>query len=139
MRKIIIVLQIIALMFLLSIPEQVDADKFYIMNVTFYSLHEDCISDEHNDGFTATGTKIRVGVCAINVDLINGEWIVVSPLKLGDKIRIEGLGEFIVEDTGRFGEKDMQQDIWTVDVFEPNHQKAIEGGKEVKRIWVLEG
>lgn len=56
----------------------------------------------------------------------------VSLLKLGDKILIEGLGIFSVEDTGRFGEKDRIQDIWTVDVFEPNHEKAIKGGTRSK-------
>ena len=139
MKKIIIIFQIITLMILFSIPEQANTDKYYIMNITFYSLHEDCISDEFNDGFTATMTPIRKGVCAINVDMINGEWVVISPLKLGDRIYIEDLGEFVIEDTGRFSERDKQQDIWTVDVFEPDHQKAIEGGRKVKRVWVLEG
>lgn len=139
MKKIIIILQIVTILMLLSIPEQANEDKFYIMNVTFYSLHPDCIADKWNDGKTATNTDVRIGVAAINVDLINGEWTVVSPLKLGDKIRIEGLGEFMIEDTGRFGERDKLQDIWTVDVFEPDHQKAIEGGRKVKKIWVLEG
>ena len=139
MKKIIIILQIITIIFLLSLPEQASEDKYYIMNVTFYSLHKDCISDEWNDGFTATMTPIRKGVAAINVDMINGEWVVVSPLKLGDRIHIEGLGVFTIEDTGRFSERDKQQDIWTVDVFEPDHQKAIEGGKELKKVWVLEG
>ena len=138
MKKVIIVLQIITIIFLLSIPEQANEDEYYIMNVTFYSLNKDCISDEWNDGFTATMTPIRKGVAAINVDMINGEWVVKSPLKLGQQIYIEGLGEFTIEDTGRFSERDKQQDIWTVDVFEPDHQKAIEGGRKVKKIWVLE-
>ena len=138
MKKVIIVLQIITIIFLLSIPEQASEDEYYIMNVTFYSLDETCISDEWNDGFTATMTPIRKGVAAINVDMINGEWVVKSPLKLGQQIYIEGLGEFTIEDTGRFSERDKQQDIWTVDVFEPDHQKAIEGGRKVKKIWVLE-
>lgn len=141
MKKIIIVIQIITIILLLSIHLSIqgNTDKFYIMNVTFYSLHKDCISDKWNDGKTATNTDIRVGVVAINVDYINGEWVVVSPLKLGDKILIEGLGEFVVEDTGRFSERDKQQDIWTVDVFEPDHLKAVEGGRKVKKVWVLEG
>ena len=138
MKKVIIVLQIITIIFLFNIPEQANEDEYYIMNVTFYSLHKDCISDKWNDGFTATMTPIRKGVAAINVDMINGEWVVKSPLKLGQRIYIEGLGKFTIEDTGRFSERDKQQDIWTVDVFEPDHQKAIEGGRKVKKIWVLE-
>jgi 3D (Asp-Asp-Asp) domain-containing protein len=139
MKKIIILLQIITLIFLLSIPEQANEDKYYIMNVTFYSLHKDCISDKWNDGKTATNTDIRKGVAAINVDMIDGEWKVVSPLKLGQRIYIEDLGEFVIEDTGRFAERDAIQDIWTIDVYEPNHQKAIKGGRKLKRVWVLEG
>ena len=139
MKKIIIILQIITIIFLLCIPEQASEDEYYIMNVTFYSLHEDCISDKWNDGFTATMTPIRKGVAAINVDMINGKWEVRSPLELGQQIYIEGLGEFTIEDTGRFSERDKQQDIWTIDVFEPDHQKAIKGGREVKKVWVLEG
>ena len=108
------------------------------MNVTFYSRHPDCISDKWNDGYTATMTLIRKGVCAINVDLVDGEWIVRSPLKLGQKIYIEGLGEFSIEDTGHFGEVNEIQDIWTVDIFEPNHEKAIKGGKKVRKIYILE-
>ena len=138
MKKIIITIQIITIILLLFSPMKAE-QKYFLMNVTFYSLHEDCISDRWNDGKTATNTDIRVGVTAINVDYINGKWVVVSPLKLGDRIYIEGLGEFSVEDTGRFYERDKQQDIWTVDVFEPDHLKAIKGGRKVKKVYVLEG
>jgi len=137
-KKIIILIQIITIITLLYISPQAE-EKYFLMNITFYSLDKICISDKWNDGFTATMTPIRKGVAAINVDMINGEWVVVSPLKLGDRIRIEGLGEFVVEDTGRFSERDRQQDIWTVDVFEPNHQKAIEGGRQVRKVYLLEG
>jgi len=137
MKKIIILIQIITIIILLSLSPKAE-QKYYLMNVTFYSLHEDCISDKHNDGKTATNTNIREGVCAINVDYINGKWVVRSPLKLGQRIHIESLGEYSVEDTGRFGEVNTMQDIWTVDVFEPDHEKAIKGGKEVRKVYVLE-
>jgi len=142
MRKVIIFLQIITIITLLVLTVNgnvgmAEKEDFFYMNVTFYSLHKDCIADKWNDGKTATNTDIRKGVVAINVDMINGEWVVVSPLKLGQRIYIEGLGEFSVEDTGRFGEKNEQQDIWTVDVFEPNHKLAIEGGKEVRKVYII--
>lgn len=119
-------------------PEaETQEQKYYLMNVTFYSRHNDCISDKWNDGKTATNTDIRVGVAAVNVDYINGKWVIVSPLKLGDKILIEGLGIFSVEDTGRFGERDKQQDIYTVDVFEPDNEKAILNGKQLRKVFVI--
>lgn len=105
MKKLIILIKIIIFIiafYLIFIAPRTEAEKadYFYMNVTFYSLHSDCISDEYNDGFTATMTPIRKGVVAINVNFIDGRWIVVSPLKLGDKILIEGLGIFSVEDTG---------------------------------------
>ena len=144
MKKLIILIKIIVFIiafYIIFIAPEVEAEKadYFYMNVTFYSLHEDCIADKWNDGKTATNTDIRVGACAINVDMINGRWQVVSPLKLGDRILIEGLGIFSVEDTGRFGEVNAIQDIWTVDVFEPDHKKAKEGGKEVRKVYVVKG
>lgn len=140
-RKIIIIeiIIIVMLLYMIMIPE-VEAEKepiYFIMNVTFYSLHENCISKKWNDGYTATMTPIRRGVAAINVDMINGEWVVVSPLKLGQRIYIEDLGEFVIEDTGRFGERDAIQDIYTVDIFEPDHEKAILNGKQLRKIFVI--
>lgn len=138
MKKIIILIQVVTIIILLSLSPKAE-QKYLLMNVTFYSRHSDCIGDKWNDGFTATMTPIHEGVCAINVDLVNGEWVVKSPLKLGQRIYIEGLGEYSVEDTGRFGEKNALQDIWTVDVFEPDHEKAIKGGKRIRKVYVLEG
>ena len=112
--------------------------KYFLMNITFYSQHPDCISNKWNDGYTATMTPIRKGVVAINVDYINDRWVVKSPLRLGDKVYIEGLGEYSVEDTGQFSERDNIQDIYTVDVFEPDHQRAILGGKQLKKVYVLD-
>jgi len=50
--------------------------EMYIMTATAYSNHPHCISDKWRDGYTATGTKIREGVVAINCDYINGKWVV---------------------------------------------------------------
>ena len=137
MKKIIIFLQIITIIILLSISPQAE-EKYFLMTVTAYTIHPDCIADKWNDGFTATMTPIREGVVAINVDLVNGEWKVRSPLKLGQKIYIEGMGNFSVEDTGRFAERDEQQDIWTVDVFVGSLEEAKEIGRKVKKIYILE-
>ena len=138
MKRLIIFLQIITIIILLYISPQAE-EKYFLMTVTAYTTHPDCISDKWNDGFTATMTPIREGVVAINVDLVNGEWKVRSPLKLGQKIYIEGMGNYSVEDTGRFAERNEQQDIWTVDVYVESLKEAKEIGKEVKKIYILEG
>ena len=113
--------------------------KYFLMTVTFYSRHPECIADKYNDGYTATMTPIRKGVAAINVDRINGRWIIRSPLKLGSKIYIEGLGNYSVEDTGYFTDKDYKQDFWNVDIYEPDHIKAVKGGRQLKKVYLIEG
>ena len=137
MKKIIIVIQIITIILLLFSPMEAE-QKYFLMTVTAYTIHSDCISDKWNDGFTATMTPIREGVVAINVDFVNGEWKVRSPLKLGQKIYIEGMGKYSVEDTGRFAERDEQQDIWTVDVYVKSLKEAKEIGRKVKKVYILE-
>ena len=140
MKKLIILIEIIIIILLLyALPKAEAEPKYYLMTVTAYSLHPNCIADKWNDGYTATMTPIREGVAAINVDYINGEWIVKSPLKLGDQIYIEGMGHYSVEDTGYFTDKDFKQDFWNVDVFEPEPEKAVKAGRKVKRVYVIEG
>jgi len=92
-------------------------DQYHIMTATAYTRHPDCISPELDDGFTATGTRIRKGVAAINVDLVNGEWKVNSLLRLGQKVKITDMenrliGYFSIEDTGPFKVKDIRKGSW---------------------------
>lgn len=116
-----------------------DEQKFYYMTSTAYSNHPDCIADKWRDGYTATGTPIREGVVAINVDYINGKWIVKSPLKLGQKIYIEGIGNFSVEDTGCFTESNLHFDFWNLDIFKKDIGQARAHGVKKVKIFVLEG
>ncbi len=111
--------------------------KYYYMTVTAYSRHPLSIADKWNDGYTATMTKVREGVVAINVDYIKGRWLIKSPLRLGDKIHIEGLGNYSVEDTGYFTDTNFKQDFWNVDIFMENHRDAIEFGRQLKKVYVL--
>lgn len=139
-RLIYLVLYIILISILYAIytlPVPAKEPKYYLMTVTAYSLHSDCIADKWNDGYTSTMTPIREGVAAINVDYIDGGWVVKSPLKLGDQIYIEGMGYYSVEDTGYFTDKDFKQDFWNVDVFEPNPEKAVKAGRKVKKVYLL--
>lgn len=112
--------------------------KYYYMTATAYSNDSRCIAEKWRDGKTAMGTPIREGVCAINVDLINGEWQVRSPLKLGQKIYIEGIGYFSVEDTGPFTEKDFHFDIWNIDVYKKDYEQARKWGIKRVKVVVLE-
>ena len=83
-------------------------------------------------------TPIREGVAAINVDYINEKWIVKSPLKLGQKIYIEGYGYFSVEDTGRFAERNHKQDEWTVDIYKESYEDAVKFGRQLRKVYLLE-
>jgi len=141
MKKLIIIIEIIILILLIyiAIPKQGNGKeaKYFLMTTTAYSLHPDCIADKYNDGKTAINTPIREGVVAINVDYVNGKWLVKSPLKLGDKIYIEGLGNYSVEDTGYFTDKDYKQDFWNVDIYIEDFQEAIEYGRKLKKIYTF--
>ncbi|MDP2362745.1 MAG: 3D domain-containing protein, partial [Ignavibacteria bacterium] len=111
---------------------------YYLMIITMYSNHPNCISDKWRDGYTATMTPIREGVAAINVDYIDGKWVVKSLLKLGDKIYIEGMGNYSAEDTGRFAERNHRQDMWTVDIYVKSYEEAVEFGRQLKKVYVIE-
>lgn len=111
--------------------------EFYFMTSTGYSDDPRCIDDKWRDGLTATGTKVREGVVAINVDWIEGKWQVRSPLRLGDEIYIVGMGHFSVEDTGCFTEEDFHFDIWNLDIFYKEFEDAKEHGVRPIKVYVL--
>ncbi len=121
----------------LPIPIEAEAPKYFIMTSTAYSRHPNCIAPKWDDGFTATGTPIREGVVAINVDRIDDKWVVRSPLELGQKIYIEGIGYFSVEDTGPFTEEDFHFDIWNLDVYKKDYEQAKEWGIKRIKVYVL--
>ena len=77
---------------------------------------------------TAIGTRIRPGIVAVSRDLLRSGW------SFGDKVHIEGLGVFIIEDTMH------QRHRRTIDVAVPN---LVEAGKIGKRrdivVTLLEG
>ena len=121
----------------LPIPIEAEVPKYFIMTLTAYSRHPNCIAKKWDDGLTAIGTPIREGVVAINVDWVDDKWVVRSPLKLGQKIYIEGMGYFSVEDTGPFTEKDFHFDIWNLDVYKEDYEKAEKWGIKRIKVYVL--
>ncbi len=66
---------------------------------------------------TAIGTPIRPGIVAVSRDLLRSGW------DFGDKVRIKGLGVFIIEDTMH------QRFRRTIDVAVPNRAAARKIGK----------
>jgi 3D (Asp-Asp-Asp) domain-containing protein len=101
------------------------------MTSTGYTVHPKCTPNLK--GITATKTKVHEGICAINVDWINKHWVIRSPLSLGQKIYIEGLGIFTIEDTGKFTEKNFKFDFWNIDIYFDTYSEAKEWGiREIK-------
>jgi len=121
-----------------TLPTPAKEPEYFIMTSTAYSNHEDCIADKWRDGLTATGTPIREGVVAINVDWIDGVWVVRSPLKLGQKVYIERVGYFSVEDTGPFTEEDFHFDMWNLDIYKEDYGQAKEWGVKEVKVFILE-
>jgi len=103
--------------------------EHYIMSGTAYTSHIDCVNKENLDGKTATMTDVRVGIVAINIDILeDGTSRVNSVLKLGQTIYVKGQfieGIFTVEDTGYFkvkylegaDPKDLIFDIYNLDFY----------------------
>ena len=108
----------------------------YSMSGTAYTVHPDCIKPEWNDGITATGTKARYSIVAINVDIDeNGNTSVRSVLELGQIVYVKGQfieGIFTVEDTGYFrvkyledaDPKDLIFDTYNLDFYLPTIEQA---------------
>lgn len=145
MKKVIIAIEVLILALMLIATfgkpavEAVKEPKYYTMTVTAYSKHPNCISSKYNDGLTATMTPVREGVAAINVDRIGNRWYIKSPLDLGDKIYIEGLGNYSVEDTGYFTDIDYKQDYWNVDIYIEDYNEAVNFGRQLRKVYVIEG
>ena len=66
---------------------------------------------------TAIGTRIRPGIVAVSRDLLKSGW------NFGDKVHIEGLGVFTIEDTMH------QRHRRSIDVAVPDRKEAEKIGK----------
>jgi 3D (Asp-Asp-Asp) domain-containing protein len=115
-----------------------DSNSYYYMSVTAYTRHPICVSEKYDDGLTASGTPVKKGVAAINVDYINNRWVINSPLELGQKVYIEDLGIFSIEDTGPFCGDNLTQEMWTIDIYLDSYEEAINFGKQLKKVYILD-
>ena len=91
MKRTIIILQIIAIIIILSIPEQANEDKFYVMSSTAYCPGPECCAP-WDDGKTFTGADAGRGCIAIDPK--------ARILKMGQKVFVEGYGYGECNDVG---------------------------------------
>lgn len=92
--------------------------------ITAYCACHKCCGK--TDGITASGKKAQYGMVACN-------W-----LKFGTKVKIEGLGMFVVADRGAktlFGDK--THHLRHLDVFLPTHTQALKFGVQYKVVEIL--
>ena len=132
MRKIIMILElaiIITLFFILFTGEKAEAikepeAKYFLMTATaYYPGPESC--HPYADGYTATGAIAGKGCIAI--DPKNG------PLKLGQKVFVEGYGYGICNDVGGAITE------WELDLCYDTLEEAKEYGRKLVKVWLLEG
>ncbi|WP_052476318.1 3D domain-containing protein [Cohnella kolymensis] len=74
-------------------------------------------------GITYTGTRAKVGVCAVDPEYI----------PLGSSLFVEGYGYCRAEDTGG------KVDGYHVDVFLDKVSDAMKFGREKRKVWILKG
>ena len=129
MRKIIIAIEIIAIILLLiAMPgkevgavEETEVKCFILEASAYYPGPECC--HPHADGNTATGAKAEKGCIAIDPE--NG------PLKLGQKVFVEGYGYGICNDVGGAIKG------WKIDLCFDTLQEAKDWGRKLVKVYVL--
>ncbi len=103
--------------------EALSATMMYLgeFEATAYCPCEKCCGK--SDGITATGTVAT-----------EGRTIAVDPsvIPYGTAVYIDGLGEFVAEDTGGAIKGNR------VDVFFADHQDALDFGRQTVTVWIIE-
>lgn len=122
MKKIIILIQIVTLIILLSISPQAE-EKYFLMVATGYCPCKLCCGEWAN-GLTYTGDKAGRGSVAIDPE--------ARILKLGQKLYIEGYGYGVANDIGGAIKG------WEIDLCFDTHQEALEWGRKLVKVYVLE-
>jgi len=126
MRKVIILIELIAIFLLLiaSKPGTETQGKYFTMVATGYCPCEICC-ERWADGLTYTGDKVGRGCIAIDSK--------AGILKLGQKLYIQGYGYGVANDIGGAIKG------WEVDLCFNTHQRALEWGRKLVRVYVIEG
>ena len=130
MRKAIIIIEILILILLLvSFPgEKTEAmgeeeAKYFLMTATAYYPGPECCHP-YADGLTATGAKAGRGCIAIDPE--NG------PLKLGQKVFVEGYGYGICNDVGEAITE------WELDLCYETLEEAKGYGRKLVKVYIIE-
>ena len=120
---IIIVIQIITIIILLSISPQAE-EKYFLMISTGYCPCELCCYPWNNN-LTYTGDIAGRGCIAIDPE--------ARILKLGQKLFIKGYGYGIANDIGGAIKG------WEIDLCFDTHEEALEWGRKLVRVYLMEG
>ena len=121
-KRLIILIQIITIIILLYISPQAE-EKYFEMVATGYCPCEICCSP-WNNGLTYTGDVAGKGSIAIDPK--------ARILKLGQKLYIEGYGYGVANDIGGAIKG------WEIDLCFDTHQEALEWGRKLVKVYVLE-
>ena len=130
MRRITIIIEMTIIIILLSIllrGEKAEAIKepevkYFLMTATAYYPGPECCHP-YADGLTATGAKAGKGCIAIDPE--NG------PLKLGQKVFVEGYGYGICNDTGG------AITDWEIDLCYDTLKEAKEWGRKLVKVYLI--
>ena len=126
-RKIIILIQIITIIVLLNMfrapaDNQANPEKHYILKASAYYPGPEC-TYPYDDGFTAIGDIAGKGCIAI--DDKNG------PLKMGQKVYVEGYGH------GKCNDRGVAIKGWEIDLCFDTYEEAKEFGIKFVKVYVL--
>lgn len=131
MRTIIIILEILIIIVLMFIYLEEKAEavkepeaKYFLMTATAYYPGPECCHP-YADGFTATGAVAGRGCIAIDPE--NG------PLKLGQKVFVEGYGYGICNDVGGAITE------WELDLCYETLEEAEKYGRKLVKVFLVEG
>ena len=131
MRAIIIILEILIIIVLMFtyLGEKAEAikepeAKYFLMTATAYYPGPECCWP-HDDWKTATGADAGKGCIAI--DPHNG------PLKLGQKVFVEGYGYGICNDVGGAITE------WKIDLCYDTLEEAVKYGRKLVKVFLVEG
>ena len=132
MRRLIMIIElaiIITLLFLVFSEGKIGATeglevKYFIVEASAYYPGPECC-DPHADGNTATGAKAGKGCIAIDPE--NG------PLKLGQKVFVEGYGYGICNDVGGAIKG------WKIDLCFDTLEEAKKWGRKLVKVFIVEG
>ena len=124
MKKLIILIEIIALILLISIPKQGSGKevKYFILEATGYYPGPEC-TYPFDDGFTAIGDVAGRGSVAI--DDKNG------PLQMGQRVWVEGYGP------GKCNDRGSAIKGWKIDLCFDTLQEAKEWGRKLVKVYIL--